>query len=188
MNTILTAGLADGVEIGGRRYAVHTSFRNWLIIDGIIRKKKMTAGDMAYMLALAYRELPGSAEGAYEGIMKFYNPAEQKEKKKGKRKPEGTAKGFDFCNDSEIIFADFLRFYGINLITEDMHWHEFRALFYNLPGEARIKQIIDIRTMKLSGIKDKRMRAEYRRLKEEWALPDERSDEEKENDFASALW
>ena len=31
--------------------------------------------------------------------------------------------------DSPYIYADFMREYGINLSTAELHWFEFRALF-----------------------------------------------------------
>ena len=42
--------------------------------------------------------------------------------------------------------------------------------------------------MDLSKIKDKDMKKQYRKLKTLYALPDMRSEEEKENDFADELW
>ena len=42
--------------------------------------------------------------------------------------------------------------------------------------------------MDLSKIKDKAMKKQYKRLKELYKLPDMRSENEKENEFANALW
>jgi hypothetical protein len=44
------------------------------------------------------------------------------------------------------------------------------------------------RAVDLSKIKDKETKRKYKRLKQEYALPDERTEEEKENDFAEAFW
>ncbi len=44
------------------------------------------------------------------------------------------------------------------------------------------------RAMDLSKIKDKEMKKHYKQLQEDNKLPDMRSEEEKEEDFAEALW
>ena len=44
------------------------------------------------------------------------------------------------------------------------------------------------RAMDLSKIKDKDMRKQYKALQEEYKLPDMRTEEEKEQDFANVLW
>ena len=42
--------------------------------------------------------------------------------------------------------------------------------------------------MNVNKIKDKTLRKNYKKLKELYKLPDMRSEEEKEEDFANALW
>ena len=44
------------------------------------------------------------------------------------------------------------------------------------------------RSIDLSKIKDKEQKAYYRKLKRDFALPDNRTEEEKERDFAEAFW
>ena len=205
MSSILTSGLPDGVEIGGRKYKIHTSFRNWLEIDRILfdtaeelpeEGAPLSKRSMEYITALCYKELPKNLSEAYSGMIAFYQPDEERKKnaknhekrQKKNEKISSGGRGYSFYYDADAVFADFLRFYNINLAVQDLHWHEFRALFYNLPSESRIKQIINIRTIKLSDIKDKKERAKYRELKEIWALPDNRSEKVKENEFADGLW
>ena len=44
------------------------------------------------------------------------------------------------------------------------------------------------RSIDLNKIKDKNEKNRYKKLKKIWALPDNRSEKDKENDFANALW
>jgi hypothetical protein len=44
------------------------------------------------------------------------------------------------------------------------------------------------RAVDLSKIKDKDQKKKYKALKQAWALPDERTEEEKERDFADSFW
>jgi hypothetical protein len=44
------------------------------------------------------------------------------------------------------------------------------------------------RAIDISKIKDKDEKAKYKKLQRQFALPDNRTEEEKEQDFANALW
>jgi hypothetical protein len=47
---------------------------------------------------------------------------------------------------------------------------------------------MEYRAVDLSKIKDKDQKEHYKKLKIKYALPDNRTEEEKEQDFANALW
>ncbi len=57
-----------------------------------------------------------------------------------------------------------------------------------LKSDNKIVEIMGYRAMDLSKIKDKEMKKHYKQLQEDNKLPDMRSEEEKEEDFAEALW
>ena len=57
-----------------------------------------------------------------------------------------------------------------------------------LLSEMHILLNMGYRAMNLSKIKDKDTKANYKRLQQIYALPDMRSEEEKESDFANELW
>ena len=44
------------------------------------------------------------------------------------------------------------------------------------------------RAIDVGKIKDKEEKKRYKKLQREWALPDDRTEEEKERDFADAFW
>ena len=69
-----------------------------------------------------------------------------------------------------------------------LHWWKFKALFNDLNENIQFSKIMSYRAMDLSKIKDKDMKKQYRKLKTLYALPDMRSEEEKESDFADELW
>ena len=79
--------------------------------------------------------------------------------------------------------------YKIDLNSiEYMHWWKFKALFEGLTENTQIVKIMGYRAMDLSKIKDKEEKKRYKKLQREYALPDDRTEEEKERDFADALW
>jgi hypothetical protein len=55
---------------------------------------------------------------------------------------------FDFDIDAELIYASFMKDYGINLFKEQgkLQWSEFNALLANLSEETPLRQVIRIRT------------------------------------------
>lgn len=53
---------------------------------------------------------------------------------------------FDYDVDGWRIYADFRRYYGVNLNTIDtLHFWEFSAMLWNLPQDSATKEVIEIR-------------------------------------------
>mgnify|MGYP003248142868 FL=1 len=91
--------------------------------------------------------------------------------------------------DAEYIYSAFMEQYKIDLNSiQYLHWWKFKALFTSLNENVLFSKIMEFRTIKLSKIKDKSMKEYYSKMKKLYALPDMRSEEEKEEDFANALW
>ena len=61
-------------------------------------------------------------------------------------------------------------------------------MFEGLKAENKICEIMGYRAVDISKIKDKEEKKRYKKLQREYALPDDRTEEEKERDFADALW
>lgn len=78
--------------------------------------------------------------------------------------------------------------YNIDLNSiKYLHWWKFKALFNSLNENVLFSKIMSYRVIDLSKIKDKAIKKQYKQLKELYKLPDMRSEEEKENDFAEAF-
>lgn len=60
-------------------------------------------------------------------------------------------KSFDFDQDAGYIYAAFWQVYGLDLLGKDknLHWWKFVQLLGGLPEDARLMQIISIRTRPL---------------------------------------
>ena len=69
------------------------------------------------------------------------------------------------------LFADFLRFYQINLQTTQLHWFAFNALFEGMPEDSSTKQRIAYRSVNLGAIKDKKERARLAKIQRAVAIP-----------------
>ncbi len=95
---------------------------------------------------------------------------------------------YDFQEDANYIYSAFLEQYNIDLNSIDfMHWWKFKALFNSLSEKTQFSKILGYRSINLSEIKDKKQKAYYSKMKKQYALKDNRTEEEKEQDFASAF-
>ena len=91
--------------------------------------------------------------------------------------------------DAEYIYSAFMEQYRIDLNKiKYLHWWKFKALLISLNENILFSKIMGYRAMNINKIKDKDMKKHYKKMKKIYALPDMRSEEEKENDFADALW
>lgn len=122
-------------------------------------------------------------------ILWFYRCGKEETTSQGKETKKETSKRiYSYEFDAEYIYSAFMEQYKIDLNKEHLHWWKFKALFNSLNEEVLFSKIMSYRAIDLSKIKDKAMKKQYKRLKELYKLPDMRSENEKENEFANALW
>lgn len=102
---------------------------------------------------------------------------------------------YDFDEDAERIYAAFWQAYRIDLQAlpvyhEDpvrgLHWWKFMALLGKLP-DCDFTQAVHWRTATVPDKASREMRARMERMIRSYALPDKRTEEEKEEDLADAL-
>lgn len=67
-----------------------------------------------------------------------------------------------------------------------MHWWKFKALFHALDENLEFMKIMRYRAVDITKI-PKEQKDFYRKMKQIYALPDNRTEEEKEQDFISSL-
>jgi len=123
-------------------------------------------------------------------IMWFYGGGKEDGTIENKRKTvsrERVNQIYSYEFDADYIYSAFLDQYNINLQKDMLHWWEFRALFQGLKDDNKIVEIMGYRGLDLSKIKDKEEKARYKRLKKIYALPDMRTQEQKDADFAAAF-
>ena len=115
---------------------------------------------------------------------------EIKEEKNIENKQKNNKKKiYSYEHDADLIYTAFLDQYKLDLNDiEYLHWFKFKAMFEGLKSENKICEIMGYRAVDISKIKDKEEKKRYKKLQREYALPDDRTEEEKERDFADALW
>lgn len=123
------------------------------------------------------------------GILWFYRGGKEEKKSTQVKKESKIKQIYSYEFDDNYIYSAFLQQYNINLNSiKYLHWWEFKALFEGLNDECQIVKIMGYRAIDLGKIKDKEERARYKKLKKIYALPDMRTQEQKEADFGNAFW
>ena len=114
---ILTDRLPDSVEVNGKTYPVHTSFRDWISFFFLHEDADLTDIEKVTLAMNWYRNtIPGNKADAYQALQEF---AACERLPKSKRKATGVRSTpvFSYLHDSVYLFSDFLRYYQINLQT-----------------------------------------------------------------------
>lgn len=175
------------------RLKIRTDFRESIKFELLMQDNKLNEEEKVKLALNLYYNLNDITDikKAVEDIIWFYKGGKKeienvdKEVKKSNNK-EKQIYSYEF--DAEYIYSAFMEQYHIDLnSTKYLHWWKFKALFNSLNEDVLFCKIMGYRAINLNKIKDKEMKKHYKKLKEFYKLPDMRSEEEKENDFAEAF-
>ena len=180
----LTKGLPEHLIIRGVKCPIRTDFKTWLIFSQLISDTSEINKNLAQIFKLVFYELPPNFYDAINEMMKFYT-GEEPNKKNGEKTER--KKMFDFEYDSDLIYSAFVQQYKIDLYDVDLHWWKFKSLFANLTEDTNFVKVVQYRGMDISKIKDKEQKKFYQKMKRFYKLPDNRSEEQKEVDFAKTI-
>ncbi len=182
--SILTEQLPAEVLVGGKTYSIRTDFRVWVQFSQLAFSGKSDAVSVAQMLTLIFEELPPDMKETFSALMDFYSfQRESVRASQGKN----NKRVFDYDADAGYIYAAFLQQYGIDLTRANMHWWTFKTLFDSISEDTHFGKILQYRCTDTTQIKDKEMKKFYQKMKQAYALPDNRTEEQKERDFAEGL-
>lgn len=171
---------------------INTNFRSFILFELLMQDNTLKKEEKIMLaLKIFYDEDITDIKKAIDGILWFYRCGEEiKESKNVKIKENSNKKQiYSYEYDAKYIYSAFKDQYGIDLNeVEHLHWFKFKALFDSLKTENKICEIMSYRAIDLNKIKDKEEKKKYTRLQRAYALPDNRTIEEKEQDFANFLW
>lgn len=169
---------------------IETNFRSFILFELLMQDKKISDKDKIILaLRIFYKEIPQDIKKAMDVIIWFYSRGKNKVKNDKKDEKNDKKRIYSYEYDADCIYSAFLHDYRLDLNEIDyLHWWKFKALFEGLNGENKICKYMEYRAVDLSKIKDKEQKKKYKKLKQACSLPDERTEEEKEQDFADAFW
>lgn len=169
-----------------------TDFRTCITFEIMMQNPKYSDRAKTFQaLNLFYPEMNQirNVKQAIDDIIWFYSCGKDEEKSTQKTKNNRNNKQiYSYVFDNDLIYSAFKSQYNIDLVEIDyLHWWKFKAMFNGLKPDNKIVEIMGYRSIDLSEIKDKEMRKHYKKLQQIYKLPDVRSEEQKESDFARAF-
>ncbi len=172
---------------------IRTDFRESIKFELLMQDNTINEKDkVALAVKLYYYDILKikDIKKAVDDILWFYRCGEElKEENSQGNNGEKVKQIYSYEFDDKYIYSAFLEQYNIDLnAIKYLHWWKFKALFNGLNEKTKIVEIMGYRAMNLSKIKDKEMKKHYKKMQQIYALPDMRSEEEKEADFANGLW
>lgn len=173
---------------------IRTDFRESIKFELLMQDRNINEKDkIMQALKLYYYDLDKikDIKQAIDGLLWFYRSGKDIiiQENNNEEKEEKTKQIYSYEFDDEYIYSAFMEQYKIDLNSiKYLHWWKFKALFNSLNENTQFVKIMGYRAMNLAKIKDKDMKSNYKKLQKTYALPDMRSEEEKEADFANELW
>lgn len=175
---------------------INTNFRSFILFELLMQDNKLSNQEkITLSLKLFYKDeifdSKEKIEKAIKGILWFYSlgKKEEKENKKSNVKDKKIKQIYSYEYDANLIYSAFLSQYKIDLNEiKYLHWFKFKSLFNGLNDNNKICEIMSYRAIDINKIKDKEERKKYKKIQRDVALPDNRTLEEKEQDFANSLW
>lgn len=173
---------------------IRTDFRESIKFELLMQDKRLNEKDkIMQALNLYYYDLKEikDIKQAINDLLWFYRCGKEIEKQEdsSEESEQKTKQIYSYEFDDEYIYSAFMEQYKIDLNSiKYLHWWKFKALFKSLNENTQFVKIMGYRAINLSKIKDKDLKANYRKMQKTYALPDMRSEEEKEADFANELW
>jgi hypothetical protein len=150
---ILTDGLPSSVKVGNTVFEIETDFRAGVAFSLMAE----TGEENFYKLCEPFfaKGLPRDINGAIEAVIYFFRGGEKTEDNAPKQSNKPV---YSFRVDSEAIYADFWRYYNLDLAQDVLHWWTFRSLLMGLPEESNFKKRIYYRTCELKDLPKKEQR------------------------------
>lgn len=120
----------DKVWVDGVSYLIHTEFCYWVAFEKKI-KNIQSYDEFDYLYIGGQLGFPKDKEAGLKELIKFYSNEQTLPRDMG---DNSSVEVVDWVTDSEYIYTAFLSQYKIDLIKENIHWHDFLSLFKSLKG------------------------------------------------------
>jgi len=174
----------EKIRVNDKEYSIITDFREWIRFADMLADEELTAEEKVLAAAQWLNDPPEYiSEGIIMALISFYRAdaldpempeGEQADGAEEPRRPPV----FSYKYDAKYIIGDFLRYYGIDLLTAEMHWWQFRCLMAALPDDSACQKRIAYRSADLSKIKDDAERHRIMEIQRRIAIPYEMTDDE----------
>lgn len=185
MINLLYEPLPNSIHADGEDYGILTDFREWLRFADMIADKELALEEKVW-LSTEWLDNPPAVitQELVQAIFRFFrlwellpDQSKHEDEEDTEDEPVRRPPVFDWKIDARYLLGDFRHYYGIDLLTAELHWWEFQALLAALPDESMCSKRIAYRSTDLSKIKDQSERQRIAKIQRQIALPFEIDDE-----------
>ena len=197
---ILLDSLPRDVSIGGLNIPINSDFRTGILFSLLMEDSEVIDSEKIFLaIDLYFEDLPKDLDmkEIIDVIIWFYrcDKPVKNDIISDEENEDNTGDSASISNpilsyeyDADYIYSAFLSQYNIDLQdVEYMHWWKFKALLQGLSEDHLISKNMGYRAMIIDSDMSQKEKAFYREKKRIFALPDMRTDEEKEADFNNSL-
>ncbi len=148
---ILTDKLPTSVTVGGIVYEIETDYRAAVQLSLMVERGEKNP--LKLCKPFFPKGFPKEIDGAVKAVLFFFRGGDEvKAETKAPQKPKDDKPAYSFEVDKEAIYADFWRYYNIDLSKDYLHWWTFKSLLMGLPEKSNFKDRIYYRKVKLSDL------------------------------------
>ena len=185
---ILIDPLPLAIQVSGRDLPIETDFRTGILFEQLVESNEVPQEEkIAYAVNLYFPgRFPSNAMEqiqAVDGMLWFYSCGDEERTTQQDQQQNSTSiarRIYDYDIDAPLIYSAFLAQYNIDLQDiQYLHWWKFIAMFRGLAQHHKIVEIMGYRAMNIAKIKNRAEREHYAAMQAKYALPDNRSAEEK---------
>lgn len=163
--------LPESVNVSGKFYRIKTSFKYWLRFLELVENHEKNPYSFDFLYE---NEKPLERIKGFFALLAFCTPKSILPRQLGGKTDE---KIIDYTIDADYIYSAFYEQYKIDLLTSNMHWYEFQALFKGL-HDTKLNEIIGYRLYKFAGKKKSDFDKEMEQLRRAWELPKNDNEED----------
>lgn len=167
--------LPISVFVNEKEVEIKTDFRSWIKFSNICQDRTIKSSKNRIKLifkAVVNGNLEGiDLEELINTLFSFYKL--NKQIKQVPKSMQAKEEPYSFDCDWDLINASFKQEYGIDILSADMHWFQFKGLLDSLSEKTPLMRAIGYRTVDLSKIKDRETRKQLAELKNYWTIQKE---------------
>lgn len=161
------------VEVNGNKYEINTDFRVAIRCNEIAENSNI--GDYERALGILCTLFGEKSIRNHNDQQELLELAKKYLACGKELRSNNTTPDMDYVEDMDYIEASFMSDYRIDLSSIDMHWWKFNKLINGLSNSEMgncciLNRVRNLRNMKLSDIKDTKLRNEIRKAQQQVAL------------------
>ena len=184
----------ESVFVDGTEYPIITDFREWFRFADMAADTELSNRDKLLMMTQWLLEPPEQITSELVTALCDFYRAKALEREmpeyEGDEDEEYTSAALPVLSwkiDAPYIIGDFQRYYGIDLLTAEMHWWRFRILFSALPDDSQMMKRIGYRSVDIGQVKSESERKRIMKMKQLYALPFELDEDDIGAVFGGAM-